>query len=1373
MTNAPAAQGIDGAPPSWEDTEIGGQSAGPQPKLSPPPKAAPVAAPTPGVAEPPPPTAPMAESPQATPADAPPSFADTAAGSAPALPATAARGPLDPFPESPDLKKYVENNVQVYNAIKKDQADDKPETAHNFEESFMAALQASSGGLAIRQQLPHWQTDPSNQTRAMKIAGMIGSFAGDLPAMAAGFLAGGAAGTAGGTAIGTATGGPIGGIVSGAVGGGVGAYAGAGALPPALRKMMMDHFEKGDIKDSSDFFNRAAATSWEALKGGITGTLTSIAGPLAGEVAAPLAGPVIGKVASFLGEAGVMTTTGAALEGRTPDAEEFLNGALMVGGLHGMGAIAPKLRNIYAATGERPFEVVQAAENDVQLKQDLISRDPTTPPQAHPSELNFPDVDEVLKKPEEPAEGAAKEPELTAEEKMAAAQPTLEPKDMSFSADDGFDNEEKPPEPKDDQFSEDQKYFLDQIGEEKDPNDGKSMTDIMKDGASDVNDAFHNLYARTLDRGAALRRILDKAGVDPKPEDSVQLMQLIGASGDTTQSFIEDGTRDFNTGKKNGEAFEPIVNDYRKAFPDDPQMKGLKAYGIAARTLELSSRGKDVRVNGETIDVDRAQRLVDVEGEKYQPFLDRTVAYGNRVLDYVHSSGFWTDKQLEAMKKMNESHFSFSRIMEEDELSGKTPGSRNPVQRIEGAGGFFKDPIASQLRNTDALVRMAEENRVKTQFVKDLISSENRKDFIEQIPDQVKPIQIGESELKNALNRTSVDTSDEDLSAGITVFRKSWRPLADNQFEVYQDGERKVFATHPIVAEAINSMADNPPALQGYAKLLGVMPAVLRVGTVNNPLFGLRHVYRNNREAPIYSQTGLKPVIDILRYAPAFFAGGDDYQNAKYEGAFVSHVMPIDQTYTDGKVYELDKEAPFLGRAWNFTKSAGAISHWAITLNDNMLRFAENQRALGQGKSPTEAAYLARNVIPDYQKAGIQKSALLASAAFVKVKLNSEARLVSAFKDDFQGTVIRGLTYVTLPSLMLYAANQNDDRVNDQSDHQKTMYDMMAVDHWCDADEKTANAVKGYDKNLARQKPDGSYEINDGPIVRMPTPFTLGMIFGRGPTAALDAWRKKDPGAVKEWAKTVAGQMFENVVPTAAVPIVEQMTNYNMYTGRPIVSALDEKGLPELQEKPFTSEVAKQLGKISHAMGGGHIGPGDRTWDNPLIIDNTMKYWGGALGKYATQLADAGLHAAGIGNTAPKPEMKWADTPFVEEFLLRNPSDSIQAVTDFNKNYEQASQILQSQANALKHGDTDTLKYIAQNYPDGATKLKDIKDGMSQQMKYIQSVVNNQTMTPTDKTQTIDRVLYGFMAAAKRGNKIFADIQNRKSGNVSADEGAQ
>lgn len=234
--------------------------------------------------------------------------------------------------------------------------------AKSFEDYINAGFQQSVTGLAARGKAPDVAVDETAPWYGRLTANLTG-MAGDVPAMVPGFLGGSAAGGAVGSAV------PVLGTATGAV---VGGFAGANALPAALRTAMMDSYTRGEVGSAGEFVDRALHVAWETTKAGVVGAVTGGAGKLAGAALPATAGVLTRATVPTAAQIATMTTVGKALEGELPEPQDFLDAAIMIGGVQIAGSTAGKLRRIYAVTGVRPEQVVADASRMPELKAELV-----------------------------------------------------------------------------------------------------------------------------------------------------------------------------------------------------------------------------------------------------------------------------------------------------------------------------------------------------------------------------------------------------------------------------------------------------------------------------------------------------------------------------------------------------------------------------------------------------------------------------------------------------------------------------------------------------------------------------------------------------------------------------------------------------------------------------------------------------------------------------------------------------------------------------------------------------------------------------------------------------------------------------------------
>lgn len=254
----------------------------------------------------------------------------------------------------------------------------QPREASGPLEALQAGYQASATGLALRGRMADIVLNPEHSAwweRALSGIAQVGS---ELPIMAAG----GAAGTAGGAAAGAVVG-PAGAAVGGVLGGGAGMFA----LPTAIRETLMAAYRSGEVKTGADFWNEVRQVATATVRDAAIGAATLGAGGMAARTVGRAIAPAIGEsltvpaATRIIGsvdtaaQIAAMTAMPAALQGHLPDWQEFVDGAIIVGGLHVAGIpaakIANRMANVFSRTGKTPAEQVADAQKDPAVARDL------------------------------------------------------------------------------------------------------------------------------------------------------------------------------------------------------------------------------------------------------------------------------------------------------------------------------------------------------------------------------------------------------------------------------------------------------------------------------------------------------------------------------------------------------------------------------------------------------------------------------------------------------------------------------------------------------------------------------------------------------------------------------------------------------------------------------------------------------------------------------------------------------------------------------------------------------------------------------------------------------------------------------------------
>ena len=101
--------------------------------------------------------------------------------------------------------------------------------------------------------------------------------------------------------------------------------------------------------------------------------------------------------------------------------------------------------------------------------------------------------------------------------------------------------------------------------------------------------------------------------------------------------------------------------------------------------------------------------------------------------------------------------------------------------------------------------------------------------------------------------------------------------------------------------------------------------------------------------------------------------------------------------------------------------------------------------------------------------------------------------------------------------------------------------------------------------------------------LRVPVPFEVGYIFKSLPEAVVNTMNSKEGGeeALKAFTniaiQTIPGGTSA-LMPAATKPLLENLTGYSFYTGRPLETKSEQMEKAQFRYRDNTSEIAKQLG---------------------------------------------------------------------------------------------------------------------------------------------------------------------------------------------------
>ncbi|CAB4121121.1 hypothetical protein UFOVP7_42 [uncultured Caudovirales phage] len=1240
------------------------------------------------------------------------------------------------------LRSFFKSNIQSH--VDSSKGPDGTAKPLDFTQALEAGMQMSVAGLATRGKMPD-RMPSGNEEWYSRLAYSTAQVIGDVPAMMAGAALGGGSGAATGP------------------GAAITATAGAFALPAGLRSAMVDAYSKGEFHNFNDFFSRASGILLDEAKGWVTGAATGGAGAIAGKTLAA-ATPAIKTVGQLGAELTTMVTVGKALEGEVPSMQDFVDGALLLGGAKAGLKMSSKLGDIYAKTGIKPDQVVSDAKTDPTIIQDIASGRPI--PKAYEDQVDpwfhgsgKADLTEL-----KPSETGAMGPGLYITKSEEGAQmwadvkssnyggaATVYPLDtgkLNLASQIDFNKSVEAARNQgasiDEAIASANKEFRTQGFDGILSSDGNNavLFDATKAkvktiepgsveeakqkilskievGGEDIKTplTLDKLYTKALDDLNPIKNAVDamtKGQEIPASENPyVQARLLRGVYG-KAQQFIENSPFKYDTLENEGKSLKSILDPVRE------DLNGLRAYSAAARAIELDGRGIK-----SGFDVEAAKQVVEAGKSAYEPVLKEVIDYQNRLTAYLRDSGVLDKKTYDAMLEANKSYVPFYRVFEESQAQGVGLGikTRNPIKKIKGSSKDVIDPLESIIKNTYTYITLAERNGVAKSFYDLANKSEVPSEFYQKVPPAMRPVTATDAEMAKFLKDNGIDGMPEEA---LTTFRAIRQPLGKDEMGFFDKGKWTVLKVDPEVAEAFN--ATDRQTMGMLTKLLSYPAKALRLGSTLTPDFMARNMIRDQITAFSFSENGFMPFVDTFRGAASLLKKDADFQNWMKSGGANAAMLSLDRRYLQTELFKLigeNPEADFIKKAWNIATKPVEWLRISSELIENATRLGEFKRAVGDNASKDallSSGLDSREVTLDFARVGDQARAMNMITAFFNAQVQGIDRAARAIKDNPMGTMARIGVSITLPSVLLWMANHDDPRYKELPGWQRDLFwIVMTKDH----------------------------------IYRIPKPFELGIIFGSGVERLLDAIvGDTDAKDIKEFLATTGGGLVPNLIPSAISPVLEQLTNHSFFNGHSLIPSNLEKMLPEYQYTEYNSELTKAIGHIVGTV----PGVKNTSMASPMVIDNYLRAWTGGLGNYALQVADAGLRKTGVLPDPVKPESTLADIPVIKAFVVRYPSASAESIQRFREDFGDREKAYNTMVQLAKQGDFDASQRVMQMNPQAMVRMTQLNSALSQQSQLIRLIYKNPDIAPDQKRQLIDSTYYNMIEMTKMGNQMLKQV---------------
>ncbi|MFA5384004.1 MAG: LPD38 domain-containing protein [Eubacteriales bacterium] len=662
-----------------------------------------------------------------------------------------------------------------------------------------------------------------------------------------------------------------------------------------------------------------------------------------------------------------------------------------------------------------------------------------------------------------------------------------------------------------------------------------------------------------------------------------------------------------------------------------------------------------------------AQTVVNDEAYRFQPVLDNLVKYQDAVLKKLVDAGMISSESMARMREMYPNYVPFYR--EFDTL--------NAAGEYLAKGGFanLSNPVKKMKGSTRDITDPIE-SIIKNTYLYTNIAERNK------------------------VGRAIAELADAKEGLGRLVEKvEGGRSGKENVLNVFRDGEVEHYQLDPDLYRA--TLALDRESANIIVKLLSYPASWLRAGATLSPDFILRNPVRDQFSAFVNSKYGFIPGLDLARGLSHAFKKDDLYWQWMNSGGAHSTLVALDRDYLQKSLREMLKPDKSMSRKvidivnpLNWMEMLRALSE----LGEQGTRIGEFAKGLRSGASPLDAALASRDVTLDFSRVGTHMKQYNRITAFSNATIQGTDKMVRQFKENPKGSILRTVLSITLPSVLLYLHNHDNPVYQSRPQWEKDRYWII---------------------------PTG--RTKDSKIFRIPKPFELGILFGTFYERMMAWMIDKDPEAFKDYGALVLQSLVPGYILTGLIPIIEAITNYSFFTGRPIVPQREDRLELNEQYGPRTTETAKFLAK-----GGKYVPYLRGGLGSPRKVDNLIRGYTGGLGMYTIQGAEALGDVTGAMKRTPRPTLDTAEYPVLKAFMAK-PFASNQETQDF---YEELDSLEKQYA---------TAKQKKERPPAGFSMgrlrmLRSVNERFQDMRANERAIEASKTMSPDMKKKRLDDI---------------------------------
>lgn len=735
----------------------------------------------------------------------------------------------------------------------------------------------------------------------------------------------------------------------------------------------------------------------------------------------------------------------------------------------------------------------------------------------------------------------------------------------------------------------------------------------------------------------AERAITGDMNVGPAQSSGYGALRLARGAHGVIQYMYYKGTFNWD---ENGD-LAPTGEGLEAVFaPVADRMENMQMYMIARRGLELSEQGRENHLQPDEI----AYGLqLGRDDTALAEAFDRWLAFNKRMMDFYQDSGLLSAQARRAMEEMNRNYVPFNRVI--DTFNGEeVQAGGSPFMRLQGGTQNINDVFDNIIGNNSRLIHMALINRGKRNFYQmidraaleggdwESAAAQEAGRFATQIPKETKPTKVARDQVIKAvvesqggtmkqyrLTKESGMGSEEDLALVDMVDRMTegmedlvtfFQPQdPKGNVDYYLDGGQKRFYEigDRLLWDSIQSLG--PQKFNLGVSILGGFASTLRTGVTATPTFQARNGIRDTANAFTLSRGHFFPAVGAGKALVERIYNDEHYWEYMLNGGGFASAVEASGMDRDRVLDSPNKMIRTFQRGLAAAEYAN--------------RIAEYKALREKGWSKRDAALAGREISTDFAMRGSSEivRTLTIGTAFLNARLQGlyrNGREVMAMNEG-KGRFLAGQAFsyalrstigITIPSVLLYLLNRDDERYQEMPDHMKDLGWIIFTG-------------------------DGEDDY-----VVLPKPFETGMAWGTLPERSMELALEENSKEFGDALQWMFLQTFGLGYPLTALTTWRELQANEDWRGYPIIPQyLEGDVAPEEQYQHHTSAAMVALGR--------------KTGMSPLKAEHMVQGYLGTWGNYLLAMGDNMAYDAVHGGE--RPTKHWKDSVLMSGFTNHGP----------------------------------------------------------------------------------------------------------------------